>query len=231
MSDPSNSRPSSTGPPIRAGNLEYLRKQAKTLLKKAQHGDPAARARLGDSAQLADALHAIATDAGFQSWPKLQDELRFRQQVRTKHRLGSATPLSPGEKMSTNESLKLGPIDQIGMTCTNLDEAQNFYCDILGLRLAADAPGSMKFFDCDGVNIIMFKKDHIEPSSVLYFRVPGEPGLIEQKVTILKSRGVKVESDPHVIVRNWNGHDVWMAFFRDPFGNLLGLKSDVPCKK
>jgi len=24
------------------------------------------------------------------------------------------------------------------------------------------------------------------------------------------------------------GRDVWMAFFRDPSGNLLALKSDVP---
>jgi catechol 2,3-dioxygenase-like lactoylglutathione lyase family enzyme len=133
--------------------------------------------------------------------------------------------------MSNNQSLKLGPIDQIGMTCTNLEEAEQFYCGVLGLRLSGDAPGSMKFFDCDGVNIIMFKKDEVSPSSVLYFRVPGEVGLLEEKVTLLKSRGVKVESDAHVIARNWNGCDVWMAFFRDPFGNLLGLKSDVPCKK
>jgi catechol 2,3-dioxygenase-like lactoylglutathione lyase family enzyme len=132
--------------------------------------------------------------------------------------------------MSTDHSLKLGPIDQIGLTCTNLNEAQKFYCDILGLRLAGDVPETMKFFDCDGVNIIMFKADKISPNSCIYFRVPGQPGMIQDRMTLLKSHGAKVESEPHIIARNWNGHDVWMAFFRDPFGNLLALKSDVPCE-
>ena len=129
--------------------------------------------------------------------------------------------------MSTNGSLKLGPIDQIGLSCTDLNEAQHFYCDVLGLRHAADAGDTMKLFDCDGVNIILFKGESVAPNSVIYFKVPGKSGAIEEKVTMLKSRGVKVESDAHVIARNWNGHDVWLAFFRDPFGNLLALKSDV----
>ena len=89
----------------------------------------------------------------------------------------------------------------------------------------------MKFFGCDGVNIVMFKGDKIAPNSCIYFRVPGEPGLIEKKLEMLKASGAKVESDAHVIARNWNGCDVWMAFFRDPFGNLLALKSNVPIKK
>jgi catechol 2,3-dioxygenase-like lactoylglutathione lyase family enzyme len=223
------SDPNSTGPPLRAHNLEYLRKQAKALLKSARGGDPNALRRLGNSLHLAAAQHVIAQSAGFASWPKLQDELLFRENVRAQHCLGSALPLQPGEKMSTDQSLKLGPIDQIGLTCTDLEEAQKFYCDILGLRLASDVPDSMRFFDCDGVNIIMFKADKISPNSCIYFRVPGQPGMIQDKVTLLKSHGVKVESEPHIIVRNWNGHDVWMAFFRDPFGNLLALKSDIPC--
>jgi len=224
------SDPNSTGPPLRADNLEYLRKQAKALLKSAQNGDSDALRRLGNSPNLSAAQHAIAQSAGFSSWPKLQNELLFRVKVRAAHRLNSAQPLQPGEKMSTNQSLKLGPIDQIGLSCTNLEEAQKFYCDILGLRLAGDVPNTMKFFDCDGVNIIMFKGDKVPPNSCIYFSVHGEHGLIQEKITLLKSHGVKVESEPHIIARNWNAHDVWMAFFRDPFGNLLALKSDVPCK-
>jgi catechol 2,3-dioxygenase-like lactoylglutathione lyase family enzyme len=223
------SDPNSTGPPLHADNLEYLRKQAKSLLKSARNRDAAALKRLGNSSRLSTAHHAIAQAAGFPSWPKLQDELKFRQKMRAEHRLGSALPLKPGEKMSTNESLKLGPIDQIGLNCTDLAEAQKFYCDVLGLRLAADVPGSMKFFDCDGVNIIMFKSETVTPNSCIYFSVPGQGGMIQNKVTLLKSHGVKVESEPHVIARNWNSHDVWLAFFRDPFGNLLALKSHVPC--
>jgi len=223
------SDPYSTGPPLRAENLQYLRKQAKSLLKSARDGDADALRRLGNSLQLSAAQHAVARSAGFPSWPRLQDELLFREKVRAQHRLGSAMPLQPGEKMSTDQSLNLGPIDQIGLSCTDLDQAQKFYSDILGLRLAGDVPNTMKFFDCDGVNIIMFKADKISPNSCIYFRVPGEAGMIQEKVALLKSHGAKMESEAHIIARNWNGHDVWMAFFRDPFGNLLALKSDVPC--
>ena len=132
---------------------------------------------------------------------------------------------------ATSDSLKLGPIDQIGLSCTDLDEAERFYGGVLGLPLAGHVPGTMKFFTCDGVNVVLFQGDSVTPNSIIYFRVPGEPGLIEQKVERLKSIGAKVESDAHVIARNWNGFDVWLAFFRDPFGNLLALKSDVPVNK
>jgi methylmalonyl-CoA/ethylmalonyl-CoA epimerase len=223
------SDPNSTGPPLRAENLEFLRKQAKALLKRARAGDAAAIKQLGNKLRLSMAPHCIARAAGFQTWPQLQDELSFRESARAAHRLGSAKPLQPGEKMSTNQSLKLGPIDQIGLTCTNLDEAHKFYGEILGLRLAGEVPNMMKFFDCDGVNIVLFKSDKISPNSCLYFKVPGQPNLLQEKVLLLKSHGAKVESEPHIIARNWNGHDVWMAFFRDPFGNLLALKSDIPC--
>jgi catechol 2,3-dioxygenase-like lactoylglutathione lyase family enzyme len=234
MPDP----PAPAPPSIHAHDLEYLRKQAKQLLRAARAGDAFAVARIGamkQPLQLAHAQHAIAREAGFESWPKLQDELRFREQVRRQHRLGSATPLKPGEIMSTTtiskRSLNLGPIDQIGLSCTDLDDAQRFYCDLLGLRLAGEAPPTMKFFAADGVNIVMFKGESVGPNSVIYFRVLGVAGAIEENVAMLKSRGVKVESDAHVIARNWNGCDVWLAFFRDPFGNLLALKSDVPTRK
>ena len=98
--------------------------------------------------------------------------------------------------MSTDRSLKLGPIDQIGLTCTDLDKAQKFYCGILGLRLVGDVPDTMKFFDCDGVNIIMFKADKIAPNSCIYFRVPGVPGMIQEKVLLLKLNGAKWSPNP-----------------------------------
>ena len=37
---------------------------------------------------------------------------------------------------------------------------------------------------------------------------------IEKRVAMLKSLGVKVASDVHVIAANWNGSDVWLASFR-----------------
>jgi catechol 2,3-dioxygenase-like lactoylglutathione lyase family enzyme len=183
------------------------------------------------AATLSDAQFVVARETGFTSWPKLQEELNWRSETKRNHRLGSATPIQRGIKMTTNETLKLGPIDQIGLSCGDLEEAERFYSGVLGLRMAGHVPGTMKFFACDGVNLVLFKADSVPPNSIVYFRVPGEPGLIERRVELLKAAGAKVETDGHVIARDWNGFDVWLAFFRDPFGNLLALKSEVPVKR
>jgi hypothetical protein len=90
-------------------------------------------------------------------------------------------------------------------------------------------PNHFKFFDCNGVNIIMSKGDR--PGSIFYFKVPGVPGLIQEKVARLKELGVEVQQDAHRIAENWNGFDVYLAFFKDPFGNLMSMKSDVPVGK
>jgi catechol 2,3-dioxygenase-like lactoylglutathione lyase family enzyme len=127
-------------------------------------------------------------------------------------------------------NIGLSAIDQISLSCTDLDQAQHFYCDILGLRYGGEVPGVFKFFDCNGVNIIMHKNEKVAPASILYFRAPGTPGGIEQKVEQLKLMGVTIEQPAHRIARNWHGYDVFLAFFRDPFGNMLALKSDVPVK-
>ena len=119
-------------------------------------------------------------------------------------------------------------IDQIGLSCTDLDGAEHFYCDVLGLTLADDIPGMAKLFGCDGVNIIMFKGETVAPASVIYFKVEGIAGKIQERVEQLKARGVKIEQDAQCIAPNWHGKDVYLAFFRDPFGNLLAFKSDVP---
>jgi hypothetical protein len=50
-------------------NLEYLKKEAKSLLDALLQRDPAA--------QLADAQHALARDYGFASWPKLKAHVEW----------------------------------------------------------------------------------------------------------------------------------------------------------
>jgi len=62
-------------------NLEHLKKQGRKLLREFLQDDPAAVGRFRDaasappagrSAKLADALHVIAREYGFESWPKLK---------------------------------------------------------------------------------------------------------------------------------------------------------------
>ncbi len=59
-------------------NLEHLKKQARSLLRQAQASDPEALARFAAisiataAPKLADALHVLAREHGFESWPKLK---------------------------------------------------------------------------------------------------------------------------------------------------------------
>jgi methylmalonyl-CoA/ethylmalonyl-CoA epimerase len=57
---------------------------------------------------------------------------------------------------------------------------------------------------------------------VLYFVVPD----IQAAHARMKASGVQFEDEPHLIAKMPN-HDLWMTFFRDSEGNLLGLMSEV----
>jgi hypothetical protein len=61
---PGDKRRSDVSPPASAPDLEHLKKQAKDLLEDLQ--------RQNRGSKLADALHAIAREYGFTSWPKLK---------------------------------------------------------------------------------------------------------------------------------------------------------------
>ena len=70
-------------------NLEHLKNQAKQLLSDFHAGDPAARALFTASPKLADALHAVAREYGFPSWPRLKD-----------HVLSLTRVLSPAQRLT-----------------------------------------------------------------------------------------------------------------------------------
>jgi methylmalonyl-CoA/ethylmalonyl-CoA epimerase len=124
---------------------------------------------------------------------------------------------------SAAQSLQLGPLGQIAMPVTNIDRAVAFYRDQLGLKFLFQLP-NLAFFDCGGVRLMLdVPPDSAERrGSVLYFKVSQ----IEDAFQTLTSRDVPFEGKPHLIAR-MPDHDLWMAFFRDPDGNLLALMSEI----
>jgi methylmalonyl-CoA/ethylmalonyl-CoA epimerase len=91
--------------------------------------------------------------------------------------------------------------------------------------LFKSAPG-LAFFDCGGVRLMLSgaeKPEFDHPSSVLYFAVAD----IRSAFGKMKESGVHFEDEPHLIAR-MPAHDLWMTFFRDSEGNLMGLMSEVP---
>ena len=117
----------------------------------------------------------------------------------------------------------LARIGQIAVTVKDIDRAIAFYRDALGMRFLFQVL-NMAFFDCGGIRLMLSlpEKSGEGYSSIVYYKVDR----IQQAFETLSSRGVPFEGTPHLIAK-MPDHDLWMAFFRDPDGNLLALMSEV----
>lgn len=121
--------------------------------------------------------------------------------------------------------LDLNHIGQIALPVTDVDRAETFYREALGLRPLYRF-GDIAFFDCAGVRL-MLEKTHtpetVSRSSVIYLRCAD----IALAVGELRARGVSFDDAPHLIAR-MDDHDLWMVFFRDPDGHTLALMQEAP---
>ena len=114
-------------------------------------------------------------------------------------------------------------IGQIAIPVHDVPRAVAFYRDTLGLRFLFDVPPSMAFLECGGVRLMLTIPEgaHDHPSSILYFTV-GDIGATYDE---LYAREVEFIDAPHVISR-MGTTELWMAFFRDPDGNVMGLMQE-----
>jgi methylmalonyl-CoA/ethylmalonyl-CoA epimerase len=122
-------------------------------------------------------------------------------------------------------AIGISRIGQIAINAHDVERAAAFYQDMLGLKLLFKAGPGLAFFDCGGVRLMLTRPEKPEfdhPGSILYFAVPD----IQAAHAAMKEKGVRFEDEPHVIAR-MPDHDLWMVFFRDSEGNLMGLMSEV----
>jgi methylmalonyl-CoA/ethylmalonyl-CoA epimerase len=126
---------------------------------------------------------------------------------------------------ATATGIGITRLGQVAVNAHDVERATAFYHETLGLKLLFKAPPGLAFFDCGGVRLMLShpeKPEFDHPSSVLYFAVPAIHAAHER----MKQNGVRFEDEPHLIARMPN-HDLWMTFFRDSEGNLMGLMSEV----
>ena len=119
--------------------------------------------------------------------------------------------------------MQLTKLHQVAAHSRDLDETARFYRDVLGAkRLAEFDPPGLLFFDFSGTRLL-FEKN--APKSILYFRV----GDIDAAHAELVGKGIAFDSPPHRIHRDDDGTfgprgaEEWMAFFKDPSGNIVAL--------
>jgi len=126
--------------------------------------------------------------------------------------------------MTTASTVGISRIGQIAINIKDLDRATEFYRDVMGLPLLFST-GKLTFFNCGGVRLMLSAPERPEfdhPSSIIYFAVPDIKVAHEQML----GGGARFEDEPHLIAK-MPDHDLWMTFFRDSEGNLLGLMSEV----
>jgi catechol 2,3-dioxygenase-like lactoylglutathione lyase family enzyme len=127
--------------------------------------------------------------------------------------------------------LKLSHLRQIALPSSNLSKSVQFYRDSLGADfIAAYEPSGLAFFRLGGTRLLLEHSQTTKPSgAVLYFEVPD----IDLAYAALLARGVEFDSAPHLIHRDETGTfgpvggEEWMAFFKDPDGNVLALASRI----
>ena len=116
-------------------------------------------------------------------------------------------------------------VGQIAVNVHDVERATSFYRDVLGLKFLFAAPPGLAFFDCGGMRLMLAtpeSPEHDHRSSVIYYVVPN----IADAYSALTARGVVFEDKPHVVARLENV-EIWMAFLKDPDGNLLALMCEV----
>jgi methylmalonyl-CoA/ethylmalonyl-CoA epimerase len=120
-----------------------------------------------------------------------------------------------------SDAVKVEGFAQIAMTVTDLEAARAFYRDALGMRHLFDA-GTMAFFDCGGVRLLVGTGE-AKPGggTLVYFRVAD----VEVAVAALRTRGAEIVQEPH-LVAPMKSYDLWLAFVKDPAGNVLGLMEE-----
>ena len=113
---------------------------------------------------------------------------------------------------------------QVALVATDLGRAIAFYRDLLGLPFVArfDPPG-LAFFDLGGGVRLMLSAT--ASAATLYFHVRD----VDHAYKSLARRGVRFMHKPSLVHRDdaglfgKKGVSEWMAFFKDPSGNVLAL--------
>jgi methylmalonyl-CoA/ethylmalonyl-CoA epimerase len=129
--------------------------------------------------------------------------------------------MNGGNIVETNVIQKIG---QIGVSIKNVENAIEFYKEVLGLPLLFSTE-SMAFFECNGQRLLLShpeKDEFANSSSVIYFQVEDIKRTFEE----LLEKGVSFIDQPHVVAKMGNT-ETWMTFFKDTEGNTHALMSEV----
>ena len=115
-------------------------------------------------------------------------------------------------------------IGQIAITVSDVSRALHFYRDILGLKFLFQAGPNLAFLQAGSIRLMISTPQGagaVGSNSILYFNVADIVGVHESLVWM----GAPNEGSPH-LAATMPDHDLWLAFLKDPDGNLVGLMEE-----
>jgi catechol 2,3-dioxygenase-like lactoylglutathione lyase family enzyme len=118
----------------------------------------------------------------------------------------------------------ISQIGQIALTVSDVAKALTFYRDVLGLPFLFSPSETLAFLQAGDVRIMLSTPQGagaVGANSILYYKVLD----IEAAYSSFVARGARGEQKPHLVAR-MPDHQLWIAFLRDPDGNLLGLMEE-----
>lgn len=118
--------------------------------------------------------------------------------------------------------IALGPLAQVARHVSDIEAAKAWYGGVLGLELIYAFPG-MAFYRMGDVRLYLQQDAKPGPESPLYFGVAD----IHAAHAQLTAKGVAFVNAPHMIYRDPQGTETWLAEFRDPDGRPLALMCAV----
>ena len=129
--------------------------------------------------------------------------------------------------MHSSRTVQLDQLGQIALTVRDLERSTAFYRDTLGLKFLFGA-GTMSFFQCGTVRLMLGVSERasevfVPSSTILYFKVDD----LHATYAALAGAGAAFLQPPHLVAK-MPGHDLWMAFLKDPDDAAIGLMAEVP---
>ena len=121
-------------------------------------------------------------------------------------------------------SVTVGRVGQIAVLARDVAASVAFSRDRLGLKPLFTVNDRLAFMDCGGVRLMFSPPERPEfdhPASILYYTVAD----LEAAHAALTAAAVPCAQAP-VLVARLPDHELWMAAYRDPAGNLFELMSE-----
>ena len=115
-------------------------------------------------------------------------------------------------------------LGQVALAVRDVATVKRFYVEVLGLRPLFDGGPRLSFLGVGQVRLMLTVPDgagEAGRNSVLYYRVEGLAEYYRRVV----AAGAAPESEPQLAAR-LPDHELWLAFVRDPEGNLVGLMEE-----